>query len=340
MAIRSFIALSVPDALANSLGDCAAQMAYQDKSNAVRWVDQANFHITLAFLGEQSEQDLYTLADQLDQRPGSPLWRRPEFSAAAAMLLVVAAVVAVVLARGVDTVQDPEPAVVSTVPAPTTTSSTTTTAPTTTTTTPTTTAPSTSAPPTTIGAAEAAWLELPTWGTSSADAGTYRSFNFLVPLSFTVEDGWTRLPNASELTNAVTPMLPPSGIIDGDGGLTVYRHDPIYDGEFTAQEWADRVVDHPFTDVESVEDSSIDGVPSTRIRFRITARFVYTQMNAELLQGFEPGEVAVIEVLEVDGETLSVTVFAQDDDDLDALMAVVQPIIDSIDWRNEPRVDG
>lgn len=68
MAIRSFIALSVPDALANSLGDCAAQMAYQDKSNAVRWVDQANFHITLAFLGEQSEQDLYTLADQLDQR--------------------------------------------------------------------------------------------------------------------------------------------------------------------------------------------------------------------------------------------------------------------------------
>lgn len=43
-------------------------MAYQDKSNAVRWVDQANYHITLAFLGDQQEHDLEQLADRLDQQ--------------------------------------------------------------------------------------------------------------------------------------------------------------------------------------------------------------------------------------------------------------------------------
>lgn len=66
MLIRSFIALSVPRDMANALGDAAAKMAYQDKSNAVRWVDQANYHITLAFLGEQEEQTLDHLAESLD----------------------------------------------------------------------------------------------------------------------------------------------------------------------------------------------------------------------------------------------------------------------------------
>jgi 2'-5' RNA ligase len=66
MLIRSFIALSVPREMANALGDAAAKMAYQDKSNAVRWVDQANYHITLAFLGEQEEQTLDQLAESLD----------------------------------------------------------------------------------------------------------------------------------------------------------------------------------------------------------------------------------------------------------------------------------
>lgn len=66
MSIRSFIAIPVPREMANALGDVAAQMAYQDKSNAVRWVDQANYHITLAFLGDQNEDDLEQLAEQLD----------------------------------------------------------------------------------------------------------------------------------------------------------------------------------------------------------------------------------------------------------------------------------
>lgn len=68
MSIRSFIAIPVSKEIANALGDCAAQMAYQDKSNAVRWVDQGNYHITLAFLGDQDETDLEQLAERLDQQ--------------------------------------------------------------------------------------------------------------------------------------------------------------------------------------------------------------------------------------------------------------------------------
>lgn len=54
MTIRSFIALPVSKDIANELGDLAAKMSYQDKSNAIKWVNQENYHITLAFLGEQS----------------------------------------------------------------------------------------------------------------------------------------------------------------------------------------------------------------------------------------------------------------------------------------------
>ncbi len=67
MTIRSFIALNLPEEAANHLGDMAAKMSYQDKSGALRWVDQENYHVTLAFLGEQRQQDLETLAEQLDQ---------------------------------------------------------------------------------------------------------------------------------------------------------------------------------------------------------------------------------------------------------------------------------
>lgn len=68
MPIRSFIALPLANRVANELGDIAAKMSYQDKSNAVRWVDQENYHITLAFLGEQSESRLEALAEQLDHQ--------------------------------------------------------------------------------------------------------------------------------------------------------------------------------------------------------------------------------------------------------------------------------
>ena len=67
MTIRSFIALSVPEEATNQLGDLAAKMSYQDKSGAIRWVDQENYHLTLAFLGDQTQQDLENLAESLDQ---------------------------------------------------------------------------------------------------------------------------------------------------------------------------------------------------------------------------------------------------------------------------------
>ena len=94
MTIRSFIAFSIPNSVANELGDLGARMAYQDKSNAVRWVDQERYHVTLAFLGDQSLDDLESLAVYLDETLGfsspevsvrrlSPFpERRPKFIAA------------------------------------------------------------------------------------------------------------------------------------------------------------------------------------------------------------------------------------------------------------------
>ncbi|MCH2189542.1 MAG: RNA 2',3'-cyclic phosphodiesterase [Gammaproteobacteria bacterium] len=67
MTIRSFIALSIPEEATNQLGDLSAKMSYQDKSGAIRWVDQENYHLTLAFLGDQTERDLENLAESLDQ---------------------------------------------------------------------------------------------------------------------------------------------------------------------------------------------------------------------------------------------------------------------------------
>jgi len=72
VTIRSFIALPIPKETANELGDVAAKMSYQDKSSALRWVDQENYHLTLAFLGEQEEQSLETLAEQLDYQLSQP----------------------------------------------------------------------------------------------------------------------------------------------------------------------------------------------------------------------------------------------------------------------------
>lgn len=81
MTIRSFIALSVPEEVSNQLGDLAAKMSYQDKSGAVRWVDQENYHLTLGFLGDQSIEDLETLAESLDHT-----LQQPEFTTHVSMI--------------------------------------------------------------------------------------------------------------------------------------------------------------------------------------------------------------------------------------------------------------
>lgn len=59
MSIRSFVALVLPNSLATAVGDDIARLSVQDKESSVRWVDEDNLHVTLAFLGncEQSRLD-------------------------------------------------------------------------------------------------------------------------------------------------------------------------------------------------------------------------------------------------------------------------------------------
>ena len=64
--MRTFIALPLSKSTTDTLGDLAAQLSYQDKSNAIRWLDQRNFHITLAFLGDLYDEELERLVDSLD----------------------------------------------------------------------------------------------------------------------------------------------------------------------------------------------------------------------------------------------------------------------------------
>ena len=66
MLVRSFVALSLPDELSLLLGDEASRMAYQDKNNNVRWVNEQNYHVTLAFLGNIELSQIDNLATELD----------------------------------------------------------------------------------------------------------------------------------------------------------------------------------------------------------------------------------------------------------------------------------
>lgn len=72
MLVRSFVALPLPEDLSILLGDEASRIAYQDKSNHVRWVDEQNYHVTLAFLGEIELSQIDNLATELDHflQPG------------------------------------------------------------------------------------------------------------------------------------------------------------------------------------------------------------------------------------------------------------------------------
>lgn len=111
---------------------------------------------------------------------------------------------------------DAEPTIDSTVPVPTTIPPTTTST--------TTTPASTTSPPTTVSAEEAAWLEIPSWATSNGAANTYRSSQFTPRLTFTVAEGWGRLPGASEL---------PTAMADGATGLE--PEDLHRDGDLSAR---------------------------------------------------------------------------------------------------------
>lgn len=57
--IRSFVALSLPDDISDALTDL------QDNVRNARWIDEANFHLTLVFLGACTSRQLADLDGQL-----------------------------------------------------------------------------------------------------------------------------------------------------------------------------------------------------------------------------------------------------------------------------------
>jgi RNA 2',3'-cyclic 3'-phosphodiesterase len=73
MSIRSFVALRLPNSLATGVGDDIARLSVQDKESRVRWVDEDNLHVTLAFLGDCEESQLDSLDWHLEEIASSCL---------------------------------------------------------------------------------------------------------------------------------------------------------------------------------------------------------------------------------------------------------------------------
>ena len=67
MSIRSFVALSIPNSLATAVGDDIARLSVQDKESRVRWIDEDNLHVTLAFLGDLEQLDVQALDWRLEE---------------------------------------------------------------------------------------------------------------------------------------------------------------------------------------------------------------------------------------------------------------------------------
>ena len=66
MLYRSFIALQLSEASRYQLAELADHYQTLDKYNEISWPAFDNYHLTLAFLGDQAPDDLQRLAEQLD----------------------------------------------------------------------------------------------------------------------------------------------------------------------------------------------------------------------------------------------------------------------------------
>lgn len=64
MKLRTFFALPVPERVARPLADCADTLCACDRGLEARWVDSANYHLTLCFTG-QVTLDQVTELEQL-----------------------------------------------------------------------------------------------------------------------------------------------------------------------------------------------------------------------------------------------------------------------------------
>lgn len=73
--IRAFVGLRIPQNLSAQLTDVSATMASQDRGQ-MSWVAADNYHVTLLFLGSQTERWLEDLAELIDANadlPSQPL---------------------------------------------------------------------------------------------------------------------------------------------------------------------------------------------------------------------------------------------------------------------------
>lgn len=66
MLFRSFIALQLTEGSRNRLAELIDFYQAQDKYNEISWPNSENYHVTLAFLGDQLSSDLERLAEQLN----------------------------------------------------------------------------------------------------------------------------------------------------------------------------------------------------------------------------------------------------------------------------------
>jgi 2'-5' RNA ligase len=65
--IRLFMAIELPDVVKDVLAETAVRLSKNVPDPAVRWVDRAQMHLTLRFLGDTAVAQLPTLQDQLSQ---------------------------------------------------------------------------------------------------------------------------------------------------------------------------------------------------------------------------------------------------------------------------------
>ena len=63
--IRAFVGLRIPENLSAQMHDVSAAVASQDRGQ-MSWVAEDNYHVTLLFLGEQTERWLEDLAELMD----------------------------------------------------------------------------------------------------------------------------------------------------------------------------------------------------------------------------------------------------------------------------------
>lgn len=183
---------------------------------------------------------------------------------------------------------------------------------------------------TTLDPEEEAWQAITPWVASFGDGGEFRSTHFHADVRFTVPDGWTRLPGASELPNAVTPFIPPGDLAER-GAVFIYEHAD----DASVDAWLDRMQNHDSVNVLEVVESEFGGVEGIEVRFETTDSMIDLMPTDEFFHELDAGQQGVVRVAEVDGIVVSASILAFDGSDLPAMEEAGQPIVDSIVWRNE-----